>query len=105
MASGTSVVGIQQLNGNIDPGNRQLLLLISGSVPNPPRRVGFYYVEVHFVPSPGVGYLVAQGVLYSSGFRMVVPYFALSPDDKMVWWADWNEAGLSWSTRESAPPV
>jgi hypothetical protein len=104
MPAGTSVVGTELLDSDLASTTRMFLLLVSRNATDPPRRVGFYWIEVYVRTSPEVGYIIASGPVYAGGFRIVTPVFGLNSDDRHRWWVDWNESGLDWQAISGVAP-
>jgi hypothetical protein len=91
MPIGTSVIGSQLLLNHVTADKRTFLLLIQRSSSQPPRRIGYYWIEAYIDGAP-------HGPVYIPGFRILLPYFGLLTGDLQKLWVDWNEGGLIFET-------
>jgi hypothetical protein len=94
--SGTSVLGVQMLHEGINAASKGFLLAVARASVVPPRRIGFYYIELYSTLSATPGSLVNSGVLYLPGVRLTIVLPGPAGTDRYRYWVDWNEPGLNW---------
>jgi hypothetical protein len=91
-------VGSQILSTNIPSWKGTFILIVDVGEDSPPRRLGYYWMEVFVAAQPQLRYIIDSGVVFAPGFRRVMPFLGLNGGDYLRWWIDWNEAGLAWQT-------
>jgi hypothetical protein len=97
VTSGTSVLGLQTLNGTENPTGTTWSLAMTGTPLPPAKRLGYFYVYTYNNVSPFQCYIIDRGPVYAPGLYRSFSVPRVASTWRYRWDVVWDVPGKTWT--------